>query len=64
MTIDTYALCSVTDVALHGGLDETTDRDLLETVINGVSAMIELYCDRYILTREYTEYQDEQGVFR
>lgn len=64
MAIDVYALATVNDITNFLGIQSPTDRDLLEDLINNVSASIESYCDRKFLSRSFTEYHDGLNISR
>lgn len=62
MSVDTYALTTISGVKTFIGLATTSDNSLLEDLVDSVSALFETYCDRQFLSREYTEYQDGKDV--
>lgn len=62
MSVDTYALTTISGVKAFIGLTTTSDDSLLEDLVDSVSALFETYCDRNFLSREYTEYYDGNNI--
>lgn len=64
MAVNEYSLITLDEVkkfiGMEGGTSDTDD--LLEDLINRVSALFESYIDRSILVRDYTEYSDGKGL--
>lgn len=60
MSINTYALCSLTDVKLFMGVTGANSDmdDLLSELINRFSVLFETHISRNILSRSYTETHD------
>ena len=65
MSINTYALCSLTDVKLFMGVTGANSDmdDLLSDIINRFSTLFETYIGRNILSRSYTETHDGGGYY-
>ena len=64
MAVNQYSLITLDNVVKFIGQDSfnSDDSDLIEDLINRVSTMFESYMDRNIITREYTERHDGNGV--
>ena len=54
-------LTDATELKLHLGISGTDDDDLLDAIIEAVSAQIETYCDRKFKSEERTEYYNGEG---
>lgn len=64
MAVNIYSLCTLSEVkefmGMTGSISETDD--FLEDTINRVSALFESLMHRNILSRQYTEYSNGEGL--
>lgn len=62
MALDsTIALISLQDAQLYLKISGTSEDNILNFLINEVSAMVNGFCGRHILQKSYTEYYDGDG---
>jgi len=63
MTISPYSLISLKDMKSQFGIEGANkdQDDIIASIIDGVSAIIESYCNKNIISRTYTEYYDGKG---
>lgn len=61
MTIDQYAITSLSQVQTYLGTVGVNDNALLERLINAATWKIETHCDRKFKTRTYREWHDWSG---
>ena len=56
MSIQAYALCTLSELKAHLGITASTDNTILETYIDAASAKIERWIGRQIVLRAYSEW--------
>jgi hypothetical protein len=61
MDVSPYALVDLDSVKLVMGLTADSQDDLLALLINAASTMIESYCDRQFIARNYIDFLDGKG---